>query len=330
MGKASNYIPALKYGHKIYPEDIAGMIGLPYVGDIFYVDPYAGSDTTNAGKRQNDALATVAAAYAKCTSGNHDVVLIVPSGGTGRTTETAKITWAKRFTHLIGNAAPNGSNVRAGISVVGDAGSTQGGGGFYLTENGCIFKNINFYSSSATAFVAFEMTGDYNYFENCHFQVQNATALDNAGAASCKMYTSSENTFVDCWFGSDTVASTAANANLELFGTGTSGNARNTFRGCTFVRLCDAAAPFHVKIDAANDLDRFVLFQGCFFNNYVSGGTGTTMTDAMSVHATPGGNVVLQNSISVGCTGWASDCTRVFVEPVYANSSTGLMTAASA
>jgi hypothetical protein len=144
------------------------------------------------------------------------------------------------------------------------------------------------------------------------------------------MYTSSENTFVNCWFGSDTVVTTGAGATLELLGTGTSGNARNTFRGCTFVRLCDAAAPFFVKIDAANDLDRFVLFQGCFFNNYVSGGTGATMTDAMSVHATPGGNVVLQNSISVGCTGWASNTTRVFVEPVYANTSTGLMVAANA
>ena len=330
MAKARDFIPALAFGHKIYPEDIAGMIGLPYVGNIFYVDPYAGSDTANSGTTQDDALATVAGAYAKCTSGKHDVVIIAPTGGTGRTTETAKITWAKRFTHLIGNAAPNGSNVRAGVSVVGDAGSTQGGGGFYVTENGCIFKNINFYSSSATAFVAFEMTGDYNYFENCHFQVQNATALDNAGAAACKLFKSSENTFVDCWFGSDTVLSTAANASLELIGDGTSGNARNIFRVCTFVRLCDAAAPFHVKIDAANDLDRFVLFQGCFFNNYVSGGTGITMTDAMSVHATPGGNVVLQNSISVGNTGWASDCTRVFVEPVYANTSTGLLVAANA
>jgi len=299
------------------------------VGTIFYVDPSGGSDDAG-GLSQGEALKTVAAAYAKCTSGKNDVVLISPSGGSGRTTEVAKITWAKRFTHLIGNAAPNGSSVRAGMSLVGDAGSTQGGGGFYLTENGCIFKNINFYNSSATAFVAFEMTGDYNYFEGCHFQNQNATALDNAAAADCKLYTSSENKFVDCVFGSDTVVATAAGANLELLGTGTSGNARNIFRGCIFNRLCDAAAPFFVKIDAANDLDRYVLFQGCFFNNYTSGGTGATMTDAMSVHATPGGNVVLQNSISVGCTGWASATTRVFVEPVYANTSTGLLVAASA
>ncbi|MCR4343332.1 MAG: hypothetical protein NUV44_01070 [Candidatus Scalindua sp.] len=328
--KARDYIPALKHGAKIMPEDLAGMIGLPSVGDIFYVDPSAGSDTANSGTSQDDALKTVGAAYAKATSGQHDVIIIAPTGGTGRTTETAKITWAKRFTHLIGSAAPNGSNVRAGMSVVADTGSTHGGAGFYLTENGCIFKNINFFNSSATAFVAFEMTGDYNYFENCHFQVQNATALDDAGAAACKLYTSSENTFVDCWFGSDTVLSTGANASLEFATDGVSGNARNTFRGCTFVRYCDAGAPFHVKADASQTVDRFVLFQGCFFNNYVSGGSGATMTDAMSVHATPGGNVVLQNSVSVGNTGWASNCTSVFVEPVYANTSTGLLVAANA
>lgn len=31
MGKASNDIPTLKYGNKIYPEDIAGIVGLPSV-----------------------------------------------------------------------------------------------------------------------------------------------------------------------------------------------------------------------------------------------------------------------------------------------------------
>ncbi len=329
MLKYRDYAPALKFGAKIMPQDIAGLLGLPYVGDIFYVDPNSGNDTTNDGSTQDNALKTVAAAYAKCTTGQHDVVLIAPSGGTGRTTETAQITWAKRFTHLIGNAAPNGSNVRAGMSLVGVAGSAQGSGGFYVTENGCIFKNINFYSSSATAFVAFEMTGDYNYFENCHFQVQNATALDDAGAAACKLYQSGENTFVDCWFGSDTVATTAANASLELLGDGNVGCPRNSFKGCTFVKYCDAAAPYHVKMDAANDIDRFTLFQGCVFNNYVSGGSGTTMTVAMAVHATPGGNVILQNSVTVGATDWADTLTAIKLEPVYASNTTGLLTTAT-
>ena len=55
MGKASDYIPALRYGHKIMPEDLAGVIGLPYVGDVLYVDPSGGNDTANSGRRFDDA-----------------------------------------------------------------------------------------------------------------------------------------------------------------------------------------------------------------------------------------------------------------------------------
>ena len=110
-------LPGFKEGLvKVGPNEIAGMLGLPYVGDIFYVDATAGSDTANAGKSADDALATVAAAYNLTTSGAHDVIIIVPTRGTGRTAETTAITWANNFTHLVGNAAPVRQNVRAGVS----------------------------------------------------------------------------------------------------------------------------------------------------------------------------------------------------------------------
>ena len=116
VGAAKKY-PGFGSGPlKVYPQHIAGMIGLPYVGNIFYVDPTAGSDTANSGTSQNDALATVFAAEDKCVSGQHDVVIIAPTGGTGRTTEASSIVWDKRFTHLIGSCAPSGVNNRAGMS----------------------------------------------------------------------------------------------------------------------------------------------------------------------------------------------------------------------
>ena len=113
---ARDYIPSVKLGGaKWLPNDIAGMLGLPTIGNIYYVDPYAGSDTANNGSTQNTALATVAAAYALCTAGNHDVVIISATGGTGRTNEPVAIDWAKKFTHLIGSAAPVGVAPRAGL-----------------------------------------------------------------------------------------------------------------------------------------------------------------------------------------------------------------------
>jgi len=85
--KAHDYYPGLKK-FKIYPEDIAGMVGLPYVGNIYYVDPTNGSDTANGGKSQNDAFASLTTAYGKTTDNNHDVIVLVPGevgSGSGTT-----------------------------------------------------------------------------------------------------------------------------------------------------------------------------------------------------------------------------------------------------
>ena len=106
---ARDYMPAVKYGAKWLQTDIAGLLGLPYVGNVYYVDPFAGDDAANDGTVQNAAFKTVAAAFAKCVSGKHDVVVIAPTGGTGRTVEPAAIAWNKRFTHLIGSCAPTAS-----------------------------------------------------------------------------------------------------------------------------------------------------------------------------------------------------------------------------
>src|SRR3990167_4078842 len=168
--KLSDYVPGLKYGAKIFPNDIAGMIGLPHVGNIFYIDPNSGSDD-NGGSAQNDALKTIAAAYAKMVSGNHDVTIIAPSGGTGRTSETTAITWGKRFAHLIGSAAPTAQDARAGIGFAA-------GGSLVISENGCLFKNLTMFSS-ADIDETVSISGDYNSFLGCDFKgTSNATSAD--------------------------------------------------------------------------------------------------------------------------------------------------------
>src|SRR3990167_6122759 len=126
-------------GLKIKPNNLAGMIGLPHVGNIYYIDANSGSDTANSGTSQDDAFATVAQYYNTAVSGNHDVGIIAPSGGTGRTSETTAITWAKRFTHLIGSAAPTAQDARAGIGF-------GAGGSLVISENGCLFKTLTLFS----------------------------------------------------------------------------------------------------------------------------------------------------------------------------------------
>src|SRR3990167_6581580 len=95
--KFRDFYPGLSEGAKIYPQDIACLIRFPYVGNIFYVDPSGGSDD-GGGSSVEDAFKTISEAKDHTTGSQHDVVVIVPTGGTGRTAETTAIAWDKRFT----------------------------------------------------------------------------------------------------------------------------------------------------------------------------------------------------------------------------------------
>lgn len=301
-----DYVPALKYGHKISPSDIAGMLGLPYIGNIFYVDPTGGSDAANSGKTQNDALATVSAAYAKATSGQHDVVLVAPTGGTGRAAETAPITWAKRYTHLIGNAAPATNSPRSGMAFTKAAATTTPQ--FVLSENGCIFKNVTFYQGVADSYGGFNITGDYNYFEGCHFNGGvNATAGDSANLRNLILTGASDNIFSDCVIGNDTTARSAAGNSLELV----TGSARTEFRNCRIIEWADNAGAILVKAGTTDAIDRYVMFDHCYFSNAIHAGA-TNTTVAMDLAADIGGAVLLWDSWLTGATDWTDDFTLLY------------------
>lgn len=295
MGKARDYIPALKYGHKIYPEDLAGMIGLPSVGDIFYVDSGNGSDS-NGGKTQHGALKTVGAAYALTTSGHNDVVLVSPTGtGSGRTSETANITWSKHRTHLIGNGAPLVSSTRSGMSMDTDAVSPS----FTISGNGCIFKNLTIMTQQATNYILATISGDYNLFSNVHFAgIGHTTAGDSATSRDVLLSDCSESVFVNCNFGLDTVLRSAANGNLEF----ASASAKNTLINPFFTAYNDATTPYFV-IDTATGGQRWNYLENAFFFNYVTTGYGSTM--AAAIHSWAGsGQYVYRDPVKVGCTAW--------------------------
>jgi hypothetical protein len=276
----------------------AGAYGLPHIGNVYYVDPYVGSDN-NDGKTHGNALATVAAAYAKCASGKHDVVLIAPTGGTGRTAETTAITWAKRFTHLIGSAAPLAQDARAGVGF-----ST--GGSLTISENGCVFKNLTFFSS-ADIDSTVTITGDYNSFIGCDFKgTSNATSINSTPWRALTITGGEENYFLGCTIGGDTYTRSAANASLELSSAAT----RNVFESCFFPIHTDDATTVFVLADSSADIDRFVWFKNCLFHNAIYSNS-TQMTDGMTIHATVGGSVILDGCSILGVDDWASDFTAV-------------------
>lgn len=294
-----DYLPGLEQGFKILPQDLAGLVGLPHVGNIIYVDPNSGNDTANSGTSQNDALATLATAYGKMVSGAHDVVIYAPSGGTGRSAETTAITWAKRFAHVIGSAAPTAQDARAGINFAAGASIT-------ISENGCLFKNFTF-TGTADVNVPVTITGDYNAFIGVDFKGSlNDTTGDDTAARALVITGADENYFGGCAIGSDTYTRSAANASLEMTG----GSARNKFEGCMFPILADAATPVFFKAASAADIDRFVWFKDCMFHN-ASYSTSTTLTTGFNLHAAVGGTVILDGCSVLGVTDWSTDYTAL-------------------
>lgn len=250
-----SYFPGMG-NFKIYPQDIAGMLGLPAIGDIYYVDPSAGSDSAS-GTSPTDPLLTVATAYGYTTSGQHDVVIINPSGGTGRTSETTAITWAKRFTHLIGNAAPTYQDARAGISF-------GTGGSLSVTENGCIFKNLTF-NGTTDINVPVTVSGDYNAWIGVDFKGSlNDTTGDDTAARALVLSGAQENTFAGCTFGADTFMRSAANATVEF----ASAASRNIFTDCRFIEATDATTPVHILFTGTSAIDRWLEFRDCTFYNF--------------------------------------------------------------
>ena len=270
------------------------MIGLPYVGTVYYIDPNSGSDLAS-GRTYGSALKTVAQYYSLAVSGKHDVGIIAPSGGTGRTAETASITWAKRFTHLIGSAAPTAQDARAGVGMA--AGTV-----FTLSENGCLFKNLTL-TQTADVNEPITITGDYNSFLGVDFKGSlNATTGDDAAMRCLNLDGGQENYFGACTLGQDTIMRSAANATIEF----ENAASRNVFEGCRLIAAIDAATPVHVLFTGTSAIDRWVEFKECTFYSF-SANDVTAMTACMNLSAqTATGHVLVTGApfLDLGITDW--------------------------
>lgn len=313
MGKLREYIPALKYGHKIYPEDIAGLVGVPFVGDVFYVDPTNGSDTANNGRSQDNAFKSLYKAHSSVQSNHHDVIIVTPGGvgsGTGTEESTAVSggawTFSKNLTYVVGNAAPSRISPRSRI-LWGTAGQSTSGALLTISGQGNIFKNLQV-GTFVDNNIVIKLTGSRNVFEQVHIAgIGDATAGDDTAARSLWISGGSENLFEDCVIGLDTIARSVANAEIEMSGAAT----RNQFRGCDILSFADNAGHLFVKAATAADVDRFAIFDHCRFMNSIKS-TATTMTVAMDLTASLGGAVILHDSWLFGATDWADDFTNVY------------------
>lgn len=265
---------------------------LPFTGNYFFVNETTGSDGNTGGAQ--DPFATLTRALALCTSGNNDVVFL-----TGTVHVTATVAWSKNNTHLIGLAGPIQTNQRARIS---SSGSTVFTPMVSVTGRGCIFLNIGAFHGYADAStqICWAETGGNNYYGQVSFLgMANATAAAQAGSRSLTVGSagSGENTFMNCQIGLDTVTRSAANYSLEFLG----GSPRNTFRNCIFPSFASATSPAFINV-GSGAIDRFQVFDNCYFINEIKSGGSSTLAQAFNVSGSAGGLLFLNNCGVYGIT----------------------------
>lgn len=279
----------------------------------WFADPANGL-TGNTGRKPKEALASVGAAYSKTVDKQGDTIYYMNDGNTTGSSREATIplVWSNDNTHLVGWCAPVPMSQRARITPVATAALTANPV-LSVSGHGNSFSNLQIAhwgaDTDAIAARGVDVTGNRNYFYNCHIVgIPNAHTGDEATACDLKV-TGEENMFERCYFGANTVTRTGANAVVEL----TSSATRIHFKDCFFTFYADADAPLFVKIDAAADIDREILFDNCTFYNPIGAGS-TSQTAAMSVHASAGGDVILKDCMLIGASDWeAADAANIYL-----------------
>lgn len=276
------------------------------VGKVFYHDPINGS-SGNSGASCDAPLNTLAAALAKCTAYNSDTVESGPGKSSYYEYLTASLDWNKAYTHLRGLCSPTRIGQRTRITNAAATLTLP-----HLVDfsaDGCEVSNVQIanYGSNAAALGGAIVSGNRNYFNNCHFAgAGHATPAAAAGAFSLKV-TGSENTFENCLIGLDTIERSGTDVNGELLFD--SGAARNYFKNCTIYSMVAAANVGHkvlVKFADTTAADRFTIFDNCLFYCFVTN-WGAPLTGAFSIPAgTQTFDVLLHNCSAHRVTDWSA------------------------
>ena len=272
-----------------------------HVGKAYFVNKALGADT-NDGLTPATALATVAAAEDKTTTGKHDTVFLIASAT--QDSVAATIAWDKSYTHLLGIGPPFpgiGQRSRLASSVAAPA--------LTITGSGCIFANLQVQNSYAGASGGVLVDGAYNYFENVYFNGMNGAGAADAAGSYCLSVTKAENYFRNCTIGSCQTVRTSTNSEL-LISTGS-----QTFEGCRIQKYSETATNFLVQLVAGTAGMSLLHFKKCvFYNQTVNWATG--ITNVFNVAQTGSHYVLLDGCVAIGGAGagitWADTATHVY------------------
>lgn len=262
MGKARDYIPALQFGHKIYPQDLAFGSGL--FGDVYYVDYANGTDSNNAGTTPDKPLKTLTKAHELVTTNNGDTIFV--NGTTGvHVQEPAMLTWSKNRVSVVGIGPAGAVDPQPEIQLTSSANSDANAATIKVTGYGNSFTNI-YISNSGTdgaSVASLWDAGENTIYTNCQFAKfsdLNETAVSDVEARG------DATTWRNCRFGVDWVLQTVNRPTLLIKGTG--GGARmkrNVFEDCYFECQSTEEDKNFIKVYDNNSIAFTNTWKDCVF-----------------------------------------------------------------
>ena len=270
---------------------------------VIHCKPRTGRDG-NDGLTPLTAVQTLARAHTLLSADKNEAVFMYAEDNSASGTtdyQSATLTWSKDGTHLIGINSGGFMGMRSRIAQLSTATSVSPL--VNITASNCSWQNIHVLQevNDSGSLIAVQITGERNYFRNCHFAGMGNNTQDASGGRSLKLDAAAETLFKDCVIGLDTISRGTTEAEMEFVNAVT----RVKFEDCTFPTLSAAAGFTWIKADTAGAIDRFVLFKNCLFANAVNSG-GTEMTEAFDTHISLGGSIILQNCgvVGVGAAVW--------------------------
>ncbi len=254
-------------GESVYRPPLDNVIGAPDLldptgfGNVrYYLDPTNGSDG-NSGLSRDRAFATLPTAFAAIPANLNNVLVYI--AGPSSITLSAAFDWSKDYTHFVGEVAPSIVGSRARIFQL----STLTGASPFFTwsANGSICQNIYTFQGvdDATSKINWLISGERNVMIGQHFAGGGHATQAIDGGCSLKI-TGSENRFIDCVAGVDTIPAATGMVGILFDGQAS----RNRFEGCDVTMYAGHIGAAFVEVADGTGIDRYTLFKkACNFIN---------------------------------------------------------------
>lgn len=242
--------------------------GIPLTsGTYYFVHPTKGSDG-NDGFSVDTPMKTPAAAYAKMTTGAHDVMILMAGDVDNPFEVDAMLDVAKNNIHIVGvgNGGATDPEPRIIFSTTGlavaSAVAVVKNSGFGNTFTNVRINSWGVYGTNANVTGLWD-AGENAVYTQCQFNKYTDLGLTAVSDVEAR---GDSTTWRNCKFGSDTMLQTAARPTLLIKGTGANARMKNNyFEDCYFVTSCTQVLKHFIQVNDTNSLAFSNVWKNCVF-----------------------------------------------------------------